>query len=349
MRILIIGGTRFIGLAATRLLSEQGHELALFHRGQSEPDLPSSIQHIHSKSTLLPVHFTSEDIEAFRRFSPDVVLHVIMYGEQDAGEAVAAFKGMARRLIAISSQDVYRAFGRINNTESGPPDPLPLTEDSALRENRYPYRADPPRSPDDPQHWRDLYDKIPAEQIVMSEPELPGTILRLPAVYGPGDFQHRHYSWLKRMLDHRPAILFDEAEAKWRWAYGYIDNIAAAIALATTDERAAGRIYNVNEEVVLSLEQRARLVGELMSWQGRFVLAPRGSLPAGLIWGVNVEQDIVTDSSRIRQELGYREIVPLDEAMRRTVAWESTHPPTEIDPKEFDYAAEDAFLASSHL
>src|SRR6266700_395695 len=162
MRILVIGGTRFIGLAAVRLLSEQGHDIAVFHRGQSEPDLPSSIQHIHSEAKQFPVHFTHESVDTF--------------------------KGMARRIVAISSQDVYRAFGRINHREGGPPDPLPITEDSPLRESRYPYRADPPRSPDDPQHWMDLYDKILVEQIVMSEPEFPGTILRLPAVYGPGDY-----------------------------------------------------------------------------------------------------------------------------------------------------------------
>ncbi len=36
MRILFIGGTRFIGAAAVRQLSETGHEVTVFHRGQSE-------------------------------------------------------------------------------------------------------------------------------------------------------------------------------------------------------------------------------------------------------------------------------------------------------------------------
>lgn len=349
MRILVIGGTHFIGLAAVRLLSEQGHELAVFHRGQSEPELPSSIQHIHSEGKNFPVHFSSEAVEAFRRFAPDIVLHVVLFGEQDAHEAVKSFKGIAHRIVVISSQDVYRAFGRVNRHEGGAPDPLPITEDSPLRESRYPYRADPPRASDDPRRWMDLYDKIPAEQIIMSEPELPGTILRLPAVYGPGDVQHRHFPWLKRMQDQRPVILLDETEARWRWTYGYIDNVATAIALAVTNERASGRIYNVGEETTLSLEERVRQVGQLAGWRGRIVLAPKGSLPEALKWGINVEQDVVVDSARIRKELGYREVVAMDEAMKRTVAWESENPPDEIDAKAFDYAAEDAFLADSHL
>ena len=349
MRILVIGGTHFIGLTAVRLLSEQGHKLAVFHRGQNEPELPSSIQHIHSEGKNFPVHFSSKAVEAFRRFAPEVVLHMVLFGEQDAQEAVNTFKGMARRIVAISSQDVYGAFGRVNRHEGGPPDPLPITEDSPLRKSRYPYRADPPRTSDDPQHWMDLYDKIPAEQIIMSEPALPGTILRLPAVYGPGDFQHRHFPWLKRMQDQRPVILLDEAEARWRWTHGYIDNVAAAIALAVTDERASGRIYNVGEEVTLSMEKRVRLVGQLTDWHGRIVLAPQGRLPEALKWDINAEQDVVVDSSRIRKELGYQEVVSIDEAMKRTVAWESENPPDKIDAKSFDYAAEDAFLADSHL
>ena len=36
----------------------------------------------------------------------------------------------------------------------------------------------------------------------------------------------------------------------------------------------------------------------------------------------NLAQHWDADSTRIREELGYREIVPLDEAIRRTLAWE---------------------------
>jgi nucleoside-diphosphate-sugar epimerase len=42
---------------------------------------------------------------------------------------------------------------------------------------------------------------------------LPGTVLRLPTVYGPGDYQHRLFEYLKRMDDGRPAILLGEGVA----------------------------------------------------------------------------------------------------------------------------------------
>jgi hypothetical protein len=96
----------------------------------------------------------------------------------------------------------------------------------------------------------------------MSEPDLPATILRLPMGYGPGDYQHRLPSYLKRMDDKRPAIILPRSVAGWRG-------------------------------------------------------------------------------------LGYTEPTLLDEAMRRSVAWERANPPDEFDPAKFDYAAEDAALAAA--
>ncbi len=46
---------------------------------------------------------------------------------------VEAFRGVARRVVAISSQDVYLAYGRLTGLEPGPAEPVPLTEHSPLR------------------------------------------------------------------------------------------------------------------------------------------------------------------------------------------------------------------------
>lgn len=49
------------------------------------------------------------------------------------------------------------------------------------------------------------------------------------------------------------------------------------------------------------------------------------------------------DSTRIRAELKYTEPVPVEEALRRTIEWERTNP--QIDPKQYDYKAEDEAMA----
>jgi nucleoside-diphosphate-sugar epimerase len=347
MRILIIGGTRFMGPLVVRQLHAQGHELTVFHRGQSQaeaPDLPEGVREIRGDRRQL--HLAAGQLRAIE---PAVVLDMIPAIEQDAIELMRAFKGVARRVVAISSQDVYRAFGRVNLKEAGPVEPLPITEDAPLRENLYPYRGEQPREPDDPQKWQDDYDKILVERVVMGQPELPGTVLRLPMVYGPGDYQHRMFYILKRMDDQRPAILLDELEAQWKWTHGYVDNVAAAIALAVTDERAAGRIYNVCEPITFTWAEWVGKISQAAGWHGTIVTAPRGTLPEALRAGINAEQHIVVDSSRIRRELGYQEVVDIDEAIRRTVAWEQAHPLATIDRSQLNYEMEDEYLSHGRL
>ena len=72
---------------------------------------------------------------------------------------------------------------------------------------------------------------------------------------------------------------------------------------------------------------------------------PGDLLPAGMRSGLNADQHLIYDTSRLREELGYEEPVSREEALIRTVSWERAHPPEEVDPERFDYAAEDAVLA----
>ena len=339
MHILVIGGTNFMGPLVVCSLSEQGNEVTVFHRGQTRTDLPSGVREILGDRRTL-----DEKTIELHRLAPEVVLDMVPFTEQDAQEVMRIFSGIAHRLVAISSQDVYRAFGRVNGKETGPVESIPITEESPLRQNLYPYRGETLRNQDDPKRWQDDYDKILVERVVMGDPNLPGTILRLPMVYGPGDYQHRLFSYLKRMDDKRPAILLDEAEAQWRWTHGYVENVADAIALAVTDDRSAGQIYNVGEPFTFTMAEWVEKIGVIAGWHGRVVTVPHGRLPEPLRWDINAEQDIVVDSSRIRWELGYQERVDVEEALRRTIAWERANPPKEVDPKDFDYVVENAFL-----
>ena len=85
-------------------------------------------------------------------------------------------------------------------------------------------------------------------------------------------------------------------------------------------------------------------IGSAAGWDGEVVAVPEDRLPKHLDWGLNTEQHWFVDTTRIRRELGYRETVPRNEALRRTVAWEQAHPPEKADPASFDYTAEDAAL-----
>ena len=70
-------------------------------------------------------------------------------------------------------------------------------------------------------------------------------------------------------------------------------------------------------------------------------------MPATWNFLTNLDQHWVTDSTRIRAELGYTEIVAFDEALRQTIAWEREHPPVSTSPshsKLLNYSDEDEIL-----
>jgi nucleoside-diphosphate-sugar epimerase len=339
MRVLVLGGTRFIGPPAVHRLLSLGHEVAVFHRGQTKTPLPSEVRSFYGDRKQL-----ADFSDDFRAYKPDVVLDTLTMTEQDAKTVVETFTDLARRLVVLSSGDVYRAYDRLTGKDPGPPDPTPLTEDSPLRDKLFHYR-DAASGPDDRAYH---YDKILVERVVTSRPdELPATVLRLPMVFGPGDYQHRLFSYLKRVDDKRPFIILPEGQATVRALRGYVEDMAEAIALCVTKEGAANRIYNVAYQENFTEEAFTRLVTEAAGWTGEIVKIPSKKLPKHLAWNTdeNPAQDWSVDSGRIRRELGYQEVVPLEEALRRTIAWERANPPEKIDPARFDYPAEDALMA----
>jgi len=339
MRILLIGGNGFIGRFAVAALKQQGHALAVFHRGTTA--LPAGVDEIRGDRNQL--HASAQEL---KRIAPDVVIDLVISSGPQAEDLMNIFRGATGRVVMLSSIDVYRAVAVSQGTESGPLQEVPLTEESELRRNLHPYP---------PEHvqllrrifpWvTDDYDKIPAERVVMNDRELPGTVLRLPMVYGPGDPLHRFYPVVKRIADGRRHIIFPETLADWRSPRGYVENVAAAIALAATDDRAAGRIYNVCEEPPFSELEWARKIAIQMRWEGEFVVLPVERTPRHLLRPGNPAQHWAASSALVRHELGYEEPIAIEEAIRRTIRWEQESPPAVAFQAPLDYAAEDAALA----
>ena len=327
MQFVVLGGTRFIGPHVVRALAEDGHKVTVFHRGETEAELPSSVRHVHGDFRDL-----AQRLPELCDPAPDVVIDMVPSIAKSGGHGVLHFKGIARRGLVVTSCDVYRAFARFWRSEPGPPDPLPLTEDSPLRSKAAPDRGS----------VRVGFDNVEVEEQVQGDAKLPVTVLRLPATYGPGDAQHRLYEHVRPMDDARPAILIDERFAGWRWARGYVEDVARAIALAATDERASGRVYNVAQVEAYSEAQWARMVADAHGWQGEILAVPTEILPESMRPDYDERQEFVVSSDRIRDELGYEERVPLTEGLRRTIEWERANPPEGFVP---DYEGEDEALA----
>ena len=342
MRVLLIGGNGFIGTPLTHRLQTAGHQIAVLHRGPSPADMASDIIEIQGDRNELSLYR-----DQIGKFAPDVIVDFLLSSGDQARELMSVASGITNRVIAISTGDVYRAWGVLHGIESGPLESVPITEASALRTTRRLYSPETIRMMRSIAAWvTEDYDKIAVEEAIMSGRDVSGTALRLPMVYGPGDRANRLFPILKPMADGRPSIILPENFAAWRGPRGYVENVAHAVALAIMSDRAAGRIYNVCEDPCVSELEWRTAVGRQAGWTGEFVVLPVPRTPRHLLFPLNAAQHVVVSSQRIRAELGYSEIVGGEEAIRRTIAWERASPPQNLNPQQFDYAAEDAALAS---
>lgn len=326
MRVLVIGGTHFIGPYVIRYLVFAGHTVKVFHRGQTKADLPTTVTYLQGNRQ--DIHQYQSQIEAF---APDVILDMIPYTAADAQTVLNTITGTCSRIVAISSQDVYRARDVIWGLETDIVDSTPLTESSPLRSQLYPYQNAPQRPLGVPSN----YDKILVERTYLNAADMAVTLLRLPMVYGPGDPLHRFYAYLHRMDSKRPVIVLDARLAQWQSSYGYVENIAWGIALAVmqnpeSESTTSHRIYNLSELHPLSEKERLNLLAQSANWPGQILAAMPDQLPPDRLIPFNFQQDWTTDSSLIRQELGYQEPVSITTALERTLHWERQNPPTDI-------------------
>lgn len=282
-KVLVIGGTRFIGAHVVRRLHDAGAEVTAFHRGtNSNPILPE-IEHVLDPGAEYPI--TAFPARLLRDW--DIVVHMVAMGEADAQAAARSFAGRTKRLVLISSCDVYRAYGRLMKTEPGPQEAVPLREDAPLRSVLYPYRGMEAQLG----AYAHDYDKILAESAVQDTPGLDWTILRLPKVYGPED-----------NADLSTVYGF-AAVPEWRWTHGHVEDVAAAIVTAALHPDAGNGVFNVGEAVTPTMGER------LAS------LPARGDQPP-VPPPFDYSQAFVLDTGKIRTALGYADVVDERAAMK---------------------------------
>lgn len=176
MRVIILGGTNFIGPFVANALYDRGAEVYLFHRGTTSYNFSFPVKHIHGDRNKL-LDYKSQ----FANLSPSVVIDMFPYSKNDAQTLVSVFKDLPSHLVIVSSGDVYKAYDRLWNNIVGKTEDVPLLEISKLRENYFPYRKQAKGCAD---LFYD-YDKLLVEKVVLDEVAINCTILRLPFVMGP--------------------------------------------------------------------------------------------------------------------------------------------------------------------
>src|SRR3989475_9589089 len=106
MRILLIGGNGFIGSPLASELRDSGHSVAIFHRSADKsPD--KNVVRIQGDRNRL-----SDHLEQIQRFSPEVIVDLILSSGEQARQLISTSRKVARRVIAISSNGCISRMGR---------------------------------------------------------------------------------------------------------------------------------------------------------------------------------------------------------------------------------------------
>lgn len=326
MRALVVGGTGPTGPFIVNGLRERGYDVTIFHRGTHEiPETPDDVEHIHADP-----HFRETIDDAIGRRSFDLV--VATYGR--IRHIAEAMIGKTGRFIAVGGFASYRGFVRPGDLfPAGLP--IPVHEEAPLVASEAEQRFS----------WL----MAATEQAVM-DAHPSAALFRYPYVYGPYQLVPREWCVIRRILDGRRQIVVPDGGLALT-THGYAENLAHAVLLAVDQPKAsAGQIYNCGDDRQLSVAQIVELIAHSLDRKIEIVSMPLSlAFPARtLVLGSS--HHTLLDLTRIRTQLGYRDVVPVEQALARTARWYVEHPLApggEIEQQlgdRFDYAAEDELI-----
>jgi 2'-hydroxyisoflavone reductase len=174
VKILVLGGTKFLGRAAVNSALERGHEVTLFTRGETNPELHPEAEKLRGDRT--------KDLSALEGRSWDAVVDTSAYFPADARRSAEALKDSVDRYLFVSSISVYADLGR------------PPKEDSARAE-----LGDQPIDEMLPEYENYGALKALSEDVVWEVFGDRATIVRPGLIVGPHDPTGRFTYWPHRI------------------------------------------------------------------------------------------------------------------------------------------------------
>ncbi|MDR1270018.1 MAG: NAD-dependent epimerase/dehydratase family protein [Planctomycetaceae bacterium] len=304
MKILLIGGTNFIGPAVAEQLTLSEHEVVLFHR-----NIVPNIQHRQIQGDCNNIDDIGKALEATK---PDVIIHTIALCRNQINVLEQALQGKKRRVVILSSIDVYKAYEVFFGLSDASVVPVPFDERAELRDVLYPYRGKL-----DTDFAYD-YEKILVEHAALQSPVVDVIILRLGMVYGRNDPNYRFSEPIQKMYQNVKQIELSKNTADFRASKCYVKDIAHGIKLAA-ESNIRNEIYNLAALETLTELEWYQEIAKLMDWHGNIVVTQENSTPDN---NTNSKQHLIADTTKIRKQLNYKEIFSIREGLNDTIQWE---------------------------
>jgi nucleoside-diphosphate-sugar epimerase len=220
MRILIMGGTRFIGVYLTKILVENGHDVVLFNRGNK----PAPVEGIRQ------IHGDRKDAAQIKEKLADESFDAIFDNNgrecSDTQPLADLFAGKLKHFIYMSSAGVYLKSDRMPHVEGDEVDP----------KSRHKGKFE--------------------TETYLKERGLPFSAIRPTYIYGPQNYNPLEAWFFDRIVRDRPIPI--PGNGAHITQLGHVKDLARAMAAILGNSEAIGQIYNVSGDRFVTFDGLAR-------------------------------------------------------------------------------------------
>ncbi|HKR01139.1 MAG TPA: NAD-dependent epimerase/dehydratase family protein [Pyrinomonadaceae bacterium] len=324
MKLLIIGGTRFVGRHLVAAALAHNHEVTVFNRGKFRPaDLPD-VETIHGDR--------NSDLDRLRGRRWDAVVDACGYLPRTVRASAEALSSSVDRYVFISSLSVHPDFSRSGMDETAPV--ATLTAEQLEKANAIDTSGQPSAL-----SYGKMYGGLKALCERAAEEALPDRvlILRPGLIIGPDDYTDRFTYWVVRvarggevLAPGRPDcyVQFIDARDLAEWAVRMIEGRETGV------YNTNGLPHTLTMERVLEECKAVSGSDASLTWVSDDFLLQEGVVPWGEmpLWMPEEEAPhargfmFINCDKAIAAGLTFR---PLSDTIRDTLAWYRTAPPRE--------------------
>ncbi|MFP5265607.1 MAG: NAD-dependent epimerase/dehydratase family protein [Blastocatellia bacterium] len=294
MKVLVIGGTGYIGSHTVEELVRRDHEVSVFARGRTRPLPPGGVAYIEGD------RHNTEDVARARALRFDAIIDINAYTREETQTLIQSFDGLLSRFVHLSTISVCQMTSELPFDES---DPLV---------------TDPGKSYG--------YNKAECERALRwahAKSGFPFVSVRPPAVFGPRDDKSRENYYLKRLVAGDP-IIVPGSGATPIFAV-FVKDLAAALANALTADGVVGSAYHVAQSTLVTVNSHVSNIARLAGVEPDVTHVPNPLLER---LGFNLQhfpyntgdRVIALDTSAAKRDLNFTP-TPYARALRETVEY----------------------------
>lgn len=321
MKVLVMGGNRYIGLQLVDELAAQGHDVTVLN--SHEAPMPAGGRRLHGQRHEPGV---LERVLGPLRDSFDAVFDNTAYTPEHLEPMIALFRGRVQHFIFTSSIAVYDMAAA-----------QPVAEDAALG-----------RDPATALYGAYAVGKVACEDLLAREfadNGFPFTALRVTHTCGPmSPAVTREPGTFRRLELGRPLLIAGKTEAMVHFIH--TRDVARALVAVLGKPLAAGQIYNVAGKQFCSIENYMRLMAQAAGVDPVIVPMP-DDLPAQMRspivhWLEASRGSMVFSIDKARAELGWEPQLSLAQGLADSWDWFRNGG---RDRYDYDFTADDEILA----